>query len=72
MVSRFCGLVLVGVFGFLSFLGFAGVFLSFSYFFLFWCPFCILPVCIGVPLHFLKITLLPKQKKKKKKKLALP
>jgi hypothetical protein len=35
-------------------LGFSGVvfFLFFSFFFFFffwWCPFCILPVCLGVP-----------------------
>jgi hypothetical protein len=32
---------------------------------LFWCPFCILPVCLGAPLRFFNAICLPIKKKKK-------
>jgi hypothetical protein len=37
---------------FLVFWVFLGVLLLFYVFLLFWCPSCILPVCLGKPLHF--------------------
>jgi hypothetical protein len=49
IVSKFCGLVLLGCLGFLLFLGFAGVF---PLFYLFSC-FGVLFVCLGAPLRFL-------------------
>jgi len=51
MFSGFCGLVPVGVFGFLLF----WVLRGFSHFFLFLVlvSFCILPVCLEMPLRFL-------------------
>jgi len=68
MVSGFCGLVLVGLFGFPSVFWFSRVFFFFFFFFLFLCPFCIPPVFLGVPLHFFyKFFYLPIQKKTKKK-----
>jgi hypothetical protein len=36
-----------------------------SFLYTFWCPFCILPVCLGAPLRFNKILDLSKKKKKK-------
>jgi hypothetical protein len=50
MVSEFCGLVPVGVFGFPSVFGFCGCFFFLS-FLLFWCPFCILYACLEAPLR---------------------
>jgi hypothetical protein len=52
MVSRFCGLVPVGVFRFHYVFGFCKCFLFFLYFFLFWCSFYIFHVCLGAPLRF--------------------
>jgi hypothetical protein len=43
----------VGVFGFPHVFGFCGCFSSLSSFFLFWCPFCVLPVCLGTLLCLL-------------------
>jgi hypothetical protein len=43
----------VGVFGFPPLFRFCGCFSSLSYFFLFWCPFCILHVCLRAHLRFL-------------------
>jgi hypothetical protein len=53
LFSGFCGLVPVRVLGFPPIFGFCKIcFLSF-FLFLFWCPFYILFVCLGVPLRFL-------------------
>jgi hypothetical protein len=52
LFSGFCGLFPIRVLWFpYVFLGFCGF--CFLSFFLFWCPFCILPICLGVPLRFL-------------------
>jgi hypothetical protein len=50
----------------LIFLGFSGVLPLFSVFLLFWCPSCILPVCLGVPLRFFNAISFITYKKKKK------
>jgi hypothetical protein len=53
IVSGFCGLVLVGLFGFPPVFGFCGCFSSLPSFFCFWCHFCILHICLEAPLRFL-------------------
>jgi hypothetical protein len=54
LFSGFCGLVPVRVLRFPPPFGFCGFcFLSLFFLFLFWCPFCILPVCLETSLHFL-------------------
>jgi hypothetical protein len=40
-------------------LGFSGVLPLFFVFLLFWCPFCILHVCLGAPLRLINAICLP-------------